>query len=86
MLFSSGDSSRTLASILSGEGFDAGKRGIAVLHFGCNTQFPPTYPNSSVLSIAKPSNSYPKVLLFRTAHPSDVQGPSRVDKLNPVKA
>jgi hypothetical protein len=26
MLFSSGDSSRTLASILSGEGFDAGKR------------------------------------------------------------
>jgi hypothetical protein len=26
MLFSSGDSSRTLASILSGEGFDAGNR------------------------------------------------------------
>jgi hypothetical protein len=40
MLFSSGDSSRALASILSGEGFYAGTRTIAVVLFGCNTPFP----------------------------------------------
>jgi hypothetical protein len=40
MLFSSGDSSRTLASILSGEGFDAGKREESPFYFLAATQFP----------------------------------------------
>jgi hypothetical protein len=98
-LFSSGDSPRTLSSILSGEGFDEREQGkspleLPYLGIYSRLKFAPTFafPAPAFLHHFKPrinSKTFEKWferLAMRKANPSDVQPLHMEDKLRLVRA